>query len=401
MVEVKIESVAYRGAGIARVDGMVWFVPGTCPGEKVLVREVNRRARFVEAEVLEILEPAAGRIEPCCRVEGPGGEMVQVPGCVYDHLDYSLEVDVKQEQFVDFLTRHAGVENVRAICEKPVPSPSSLNYRNKIVLHSGNAGSGRGLGYKMSGTRDIVDIPACPLAVEEINQALGKLRDSARFDRLLKRDEDVTFRWTPGDGALYWVGKAPERAIALHEGTAVGVLEVPADGFSQVNPAVADSLTERVTEILRREKPEALVDLYSGSGIFAFAAARAGVRDVAGIETDLSSVRSARRNASRLGLDVEFACVEAAEGLQTMPGEYRREPLAVIVDPPRRGLDRETLGEILRLRPALLLYISCAPDILTRDLKELLGGGYRVESAQLFDMFPRTAHFETLSVLRG
>lgn len=400
-LELEIESLAYRGAGVARRDGVVYFVPGTCPGEKVRARVTRTHPRFVEAEVEEILEAAACRIEPCCRVPGPAGRTLQVPGCVYDHLAYPAEVSAKQRQYEDFLARQAGIENAAARCGAPFPSPLPLHYRSRIVLHTGPAGGTRGLGYRDADLRSVMDLPACPLAVEAINAALRELRDSSRFPEILRRDTDVTFRWTPSNGAVLWVGRPPRQAPVLQEATPVGVLEVPPDGFSQVNPAVAARLVERVGGILRAERPPALIDLYCGVGVFALAAAQAGVGRVLGVETGRAAVAAARRNASRLGLKADFACRPAAEGLREAFETLRGVRPAVLVDPPREGLDGAVLRGLLRYRPPLLLYVSCAPDTLARDLRLLVReGGYRLDSAELFDMFPRTAHFETLNLLR-
>jgi len=401
IVELQIESLAYRGAGVARQDGLVYFVPETCPGETVRAGVTKHGKRFVEAEVESILVASAARIAPCCRVADAEGTLQRVPGCVYDHLTYQAEVEAKQSQYLDFLSRQAGLENAAALLAIPFPSPKELQYRNKIVLHSGDTGSGRGLGYKLPGSGRILDMPACPLASQEINRTLEKLRDSRRLDALLEKETDVTLRWTQTDGTVMWAGKAVPGARMLSEETAIGILEVPPDGFAQVNPAVSQALTEEIMQLLRREKPRQLVDLYCGSGIFALAAAKSGVAQVIGIETNRRSVHSADSNARKLGLSADFLCCPASEGLRKVERGFESQTGAMILDPPRQGLDSATLQALLDLRPALLIYISCAPDMLARDLKRLTGeGSYELVSGALFDMFPRTAHFETLNILK-
>jgi len=401
VVELKIESLAYRGAGVARHDGLVYFVRGTCPGETVLARVVRRRKRFAEAVVESILQASEHRIDPCCRVKDSLGEERQVPGCVYDHLAYPAEVEAKQLQYLDFLSRQAGIEDAAEKMAVPFASPRDLHYRNKIVLHSGQTETGVSLGYKMPGTGRILEIPACPLAVPEINQELAKLRESRRLREFVEGRADVTFRWTEYDGTVMWAGLPPRSTRMLRQETAIGSLDVPLAGFAQVNPAVAMALTQSIMSLLREEKPVQLIDLYCGSGIFALAAAHAGVAHISGIETDQLAVKAAQGNARRAGFKADFLRCPAAKGLHEIEAGFEGESGAVIVDPPRQGLDTATLEALLRLRPALLLYISCAPDVLARDLKRLIGeGGYELVSGELFDMFPRTAHFETLNVLK-
>ncbi len=412
LLELEIESLAYRGAGVARLNGLVVFVPETCPGEKVRARVTRAHPRFLEAELDTVLEPAACRIAPCCRTPGPEGLPLRVPGCVYDHLAYPAELAAKQRQYLEFLARQAGIVSADACCAPPLPSPRPLHYRSRIVLHTGPVGArdpqkpsgvdgARGLGYRDAAARTVVDLPACPLAVEPINEVLQALRCSVGFPGLLRRETDVTFRWTPSDGVVHWAGRPPRGAPVLRESTPAGVLEVPPDGFSQVNPDVAAPLVERVVAFLRSERPPALVDLYCGVGVFALAAEQAGIGRVLGVETGRAAVAAARRNARRLGLMAEFACLPAAEGLQDALAALRGTPAAVLADPPREGLDAGVLRGLLHHRPPLLLYVSCAPDTLARDLRILVReGDYRLDAAGLFDMFPRTAHFETLNLLR-
>jgi tRNA/tmRNA/rRNA uracil-C5-methylase (TrmA/RlmC/RlmD family) len=399
-LELTIDSLAYRGAGVARSGGCVVFVHGTCPGERVFVRVTRVHPRFVEAELTSVAESSPSRIQPVCRVPGPDGAPVRVPGCVYDHLSYPAELEAKQRQLEGFLARQARLEDVPGLLQPPTASPADLHYRNKIILHAGFNDTHFGLGYVGDDNRSVIDMPACPLAVPAINDALRGLRDDGRFRDELRPDDDVTLRWTPTDGAVVWIGEPSRHAAPLRESTAFGLLEVPRDGFFQVNSGVGALLIERVVAAALRCSPSALVDVYCGVGVFALAAAHAGIRRTLGVETGRAAIAAARRNAESLRLPAEFACLPADEGLAAALDEVGARGTCVVLDPPRDGLDAEVRRMLVECRPSTLLYVSCAPDTLARDLVQLVrDGGYRVDSCALFDMFPRTAHFETLTVL--
>ena len=403
-----IESIAYRGAGILRPpEGPVVFVHGgVCMGERVTVRITRTHARFAEAEVVSVEAPAPERIPPVCRL--PDG--TRVPGCVYDHMEYSAEVATKQEQLAGFLRnafRKAGREDLdtTALLRPPTPSPLPLHYRNKIVLHAGRANGVRALGYLGDDNRTLVDIPQCPLAHPEINRELADLRADRSFQRAVRNGDDVTLRYTEADGVVPWIGRPSPRARPLTERAFFGPLEVPLDGFYQVNPAVADLLASALADEAAVLAPSSVIDAYCGIGILGLAIlsrAPDGSRPrLLGMETGRAAVASARRNASRLGINAEYACCPVAEGLDAALDETGPDGTLVVLDPPRDGLESAVVDTLLAKRPAELAYVSCSPDRLARDLERLCSadGGYTPRSIRLFDMFPRTHHFETLVLL--
>ncbi len=405
-----IESIAYRGAGVLRpAEGPVVFVHGgVCKGEHVTVRPVRSHARFVDAELVAVETPAPERIVPVCRLD----DGTRVPGCVYDHLAYPAEVATKREQLADFL-RHAFRKANRpdldasALLRDATPSPLPLHYRNKIVLHAGRTRHGRALGYLGDDNRTLVDIPRCPLAYPEINRELRDLRADRAFQRAVRDGDDVTLRFTRRDGVVAWIGAASPRARPLVEHAFFGDLEVPLDGFYQVNAAVADLLARALVDEALARPPRAVVDAYCGIGVLGLAIASqapAGpVRPrLLGMETGRAAVDAARRNAARLGVTAEYACCPVAEGLGAALDETGPDGTLVVLDPPRDGLEPETLATLLAKRPERIAFVSCSPDRLARDLERLCapdGGGYSPESVRLFDMFPRTHHFETLALL--
>ncbi len=385
---ITITDVAYLGSGVGRHDGCVVFVPGTCLGEEVRVRVVRRKKKFVTAKVVEVIKPAPERLaEKCC----------YAPGVTYAHMSYEGEVATKQRQLESFLTRMAGIDPA-GILLPPVASPKDLHYRNKIVLHAGEQAGYRTLGYLGQDNETVQDMPQCPLAAEPINEELDRLRSDDKFMNRLCTGDKVTFRYTPADGVAHWFNQEiPNRYLT--EETAAGPMMVHMGGFFQINLAAANLMLE--TFMARFAKPDVpkhrVIDLYCGAGFFSAAAAKAGAHFVVGIEQNSGSVASARKNAApdALAFKSSYMCADAGT---VDPAALRHDPeelITMIVDPPREGLEPQALGLICDVKPQKLFYISCGPDTLMRDLKPLVAAGYKVEAVQLFDLFPRTPHFET------
>jgi len=392
--EATIESIAYRGAGVTRLDGRVVFVPGVCVGESVRLRVTRVRKNFLEAVPEAILTPSPDRLTSAdCLL--PNG--TPVPGCCYGHMTYPAEVATKTAQLRQFLIRMGGftAEQVDAAMQPSQASPAPLHYRNKITLEAGRDAAGRPvLGYLGEDNTTVVDLPACPLAHPAINAALAEHRaDPAFLENLPPRSKTV-LRHTEADGVLVWSGSAPKRALT--EQTRVGALSVAADGFFQVNPAVADLLVDAVTAALREHPCRTLVDLYCGVGVFALAAAGIGIPAVIGMEENTAAIALARDNAKAIGRDVRFVCGVVERDLSRLLRGQTPETTTILLDPPRAGLAAGALAALLATPPSRILYVSCSPDTLARDLKPLKAVGYTLRRARVFDMFPRTAHFETL-----
>jgi len=413
-LRLRIDRIAYRGPGIAHApDGAVCFVPGTCPGELVEAQVVEERKNFRKARVLRVLEPSPDRLaEPDCRVAAPdGGPAVQVPGCVYDHVRHETEVEWKVAQLREFLERQAGIPGAGAKMEEPFVSPKALHYRNKCVLHSARDAAGKQiLGYVGEDNVTVVDIPSCPLSDEAIDEELAGIRADPAFWRYVGAGSEVVLRHPAEGGVAVWAdrpGDRPgerDRLPDLAERTPVlGSMRVPARGFWQMNGEVGGALVSAVTDLLRAEAPARFVDLYCGVGVFGLSAAKgADVPRVVGADSGRDVVRAANGNARHFALDgrARFDCADVAKAARHLLAENAGPGAAVLVDPPRAGLDPRVAESLLALPSRLLLYVSCAPDTLARDLRLLCApGGYALRSARLFDMFPRTAHFETLCVL--
>ena len=396
-VEIDIQKNVYGGDGLGRLgDGRVVFVPGAFAGEKVRAEIVEQRRRFVKARLAEVVEPSPDRIE----------QGATVPGMVYAGISYDGELRLKQDQLENFLWK---VEQ-SVLPLEVVAAPQPLNYRNKVVYHTERREGRWLLGYRAEPSHEVVDVTEDPLACLEINRALPDIRTGVqtlltRGSRAVrasaKAADNVTIRYTPIDGVRWWMGEPP-LGLELTEQTCGLHFRVPADGFYQVNPVVADRLVAAVRDAYVAGAGDAvhLLDLYCGVGVFGLCCLKAqgtsrpsgGVEArLVGIESARSSVACAKRNAGALGLKANFFCERVGGSL----GRIKVGPHhTVILDPPRGGLEPNVPGWLVKRPAPRIFYVSCDPATLTRDLTAL-APAYRIEKVTLFDLFPRTARFET------
>ncbi len=421
-----IEQIAYGGRGVARHEGKVCFIPGVLPGETVEAELIRDHGSYIEAKALSLLSPSPSRIPTTCplALSIPKNKPTHTPrppvcpGCCYQHMAYETELQIKQDHLCQLLERHLpssqysmweGRSAPRQTAHSseftapsyilpPVASPLSLGYRNKMALHVQRDGSDLRLGYFMEDNTTIIDVPACPLAMPQLNDLLAERRRDGSFMHSLRNDMNLTFRWTERDGATWWRGRAAENDIWLVESSPVGPLSVPRNSFYQTNPAVARLLVEEVMRLLATDHPDRVIDLYCGVGIFALAAAHQGFSKVIGLDVDGPALKAAEYNAKKLG-HPEIQWIAGSAHKTSLASLKSNLPTTAIVDPPRTGLGRAMIKQLTSLAPSRILYISCAADTMARDVAWLKESGFTVKQSQLFDMFPRTPHFESLTEL--
>lgn len=339
---LRIDSLAYGGAGVGRLDdGRVCFVHGTLPGERAIVRIVKSKKNHAEAVLLELLETSLRRVAPACPLFGNCG------GCAYQHAEYALQLETKTSQVAELLRRIGGIPN--APVAPMLASPREWAYRNRIAVHTAEGHTG----FFHRHTHELVDVAACPIASEEVNEKL------ARFRRKPPRQ---TGRYTIGDNAA---GR----------------------GFTQVNAEAAEILASVVSEFSGNGL--LLIDAYSGAGFFSKRLVDRFAK-VVGIEWSEAASRrameSAASNETHLAGAVE---VHLPELLATSSSS----DTTLIVDPPAEGLAPDVLRAIMENPPERLVYVSCDPSTFSRDTKHL-AAAYALSSVQPVDMFPQTAEIE-------
>lgn len=422
---VRIERLAHEGRGVARIGGKTCFVEGALAGELVRIELVRRRARFDEARVLEVLEPAAERQAPPCRYYGLCG------GCSLQHLAPAAQLAHKQAVLLELLEREAG----RPAAVLPPLAGPALGYRHKARLGVKRVPKKGGvlIGFRERGKPYITDMRACPVLHPAAGERIGALRalleslsiaaqvpqlevavdDAGRCALILRHLAEPT----PADReALAEFGRANAIAFYLQPGGPETVTPLagavplsytlpaedlrigfePAD-FTQVNFAVNRALVERVAGLLEPRAGEAGLDLFCGLGNFTLALARRGGRWL-GLEGEAGLIERARANAERNGVgNLRFEQADLAA--DPLPPAARGPAEKVLLDPPRTGAEALLRGlDYSRLRR--LVYVSCNPATLARDCAYLVRErGLRLEAAGAVDMFPHTAHLESVAVL--
>ena len=382
-VELSLDSWGRLGEAMACYEGQDIFVLGGIPGEKVLAEVVRVRRKYVAARVLEVLQPSSVRVDSPCQYYG------YCTGCQWQHIDYPAQLEFKREKVLEALKRVGGLEDIQVL--PTLPSPKQYGYRNHARFTVGREGD---LGFVNRETRRFIHIDRCMLMHDGINRILTQLQDRCgETTQLAVRAGRET-----GDYLVQPPLKNPDIAIATGqklytESVAGREFQVASPSFFQVNTDQTARLIELVCEAVNLSGSEVLLDAYTGVGTFAILLAPYVKRAYA-IEESAAAVADARENAAGIE-NIEFLLGKTEEVLADLP----EAPDVVILDPPRAGCQPSALEKLVSLRPPRLVYVSCDPETLARDLKILCSDAYRVDHIQPLDMFPQTHHVECVAVL--
>jgi len=395
--------LVYGGEALGRLpDGRAVFIPFVLPGEKVHVQVVEEKRGHVRAGLVEILEPSPQRITPRCP------HFTHCGGCHYQHMPYEMQLSAKADILRDQLQRIGGLQDVPI--HPAVPSPEPFNYRNHIQFHLDPHGK---LGFQAARSSQVIPISECHLPEASLNEVwpqldLEPLPGLERIGLRLGVDEEIQLILESRDTELFEfsVEELPLSAVHLSPAGAVVLagseqltLEilgrpflVSAASFFQVNTRVAEAMVRHILEILPLEPSSTLLDLYCGVGLFsAFLAPK--VSRLVGIEISPAACRDFADNLDEYN-NVELYEAPVAEVLR----QVDFHPHAVLLDPPRSGIDHPALDALLAQQAKELVYISCDPATLARDARRLTAAGYRLLQVTPFDLFPQTYHIESISL---
>ena len=358
-VDLKITDVAFGGKGVARENGKAVFIPFTIERELVSAKITREKKQFAEAEVVDLRQRSRYRIDPPCPYFGRCG------GCAYQHIDYAHQLEIKTRQVRDVLKRIGKLDDVPM---RPIiPSPLPYAYRNRVTVHAANGV----IGYFQRDSNRLIDVEHCSIAMEEVNRELADLRS-----------HDVP------DGHYTLRARSGPRV------------------FSQTNDGVANALRDLIVQLMPSNQ-ELLVDAFCGAGFFAKALIGKFQR-IVGIDWDRFAIAAAKEDATEketyIAGNVEDELVGAvhrtARGrLGSIAPTLNPDKTALLVDPPAVGLSARLRKTIVDLAPATLIYVSCNPATLARDLAEL-HSRFKIESVTPLDMFPQTAEIEVVAQLQ-
>ncbi len=366
-VRLTIEDIAFGGEGVGRLNDFVVFVPFVAPGETVEAELTEVKKRFARARLLKVLEPSPERVTPACRYFAECG------GCQYQHIAYDAQLRIKHKQACDLFERIGGIDPARVEAVAPCPEP--YGYRNRIMIRSqwDKYKQALNIGFLRTDNRLVVDIEECKIAEPALNEQIRLVRQHP-----------------PPKGGI----KVVLRAAA--EGW-----EVPRDSFFQNNYFLLPKLVETVAARLRDSGARFLLDAYCGVGFFSIELGGL-VEEFAGVEVDTAAIQAARRNALTRGRsNGQFLAGRAEELLPRMLGRFEAASTTVILDPPRTGCPPGMLQALRETGPRQILYVSCHPATLARDLNVLRAGGvFDVTRIIPLDMFPQTQHTECVADIR-
>ncbi|MFO8049323.1 MAG: 23S rRNA (uracil(1939)-C(5))-methyltransferase RlmD [Desulfosudaceae bacterium] len=450
--ELEIESLAFGGRGVSRINGLTVFVDNTVPGDQVLARIVKKKKRFVEARLLEVIEASSFRRQPLCRLCGFCG------GCRLQIVDYEKQLEYKTTQVRDALARIALMPEVTV--HPVIPAQQVLGYRNKMEFACSDrrwllpeemgdpeADTGFALGLHAPGTfYKILDVEQCWLFPEQGSEILDVIRGFIRqspapvyslrthtgFWRFVMMRHSVAHdNWlvnlvTSSEERERVQGLAdllrdsfPEVAgvvnniTASKAGVALGEKEITlagsarieeklgdyrydisANSFFQTNTRGAEQLYQVAADYAGLTGRETVVDLYCGTGTIGIWLSR-NAASVIGLEINESCIADAERNRRKNAADnVRFLTGDVRETLARLDGAVD----VLLIDPPRAGMHKDVVRQILELAPPKIIYVSCNPATLARDAA-LLAESYAVVEVQPVDMFPHTPHIESVARL--
>lgn len=420
-LSIKIDSLSFGGSGVGRVSGKVVFVPYSAPGDELRVEITKEQKGFMEGEILELLFPSPIRKDPSCSYHSICG------GCHWLHIPYSKQVKVKEEIYRDTLKRIGKIDP--SIVHPIQPAPLELNYRSRVQFKVCE----NKIGFYKRGSHELVEINDCPLAHPLINRILKRLRDI--WPHHMKSIERVDLNVSPSDEkgivSIYLKGrsgfdykelfKALNEAIPEVTGLIIhwnkeekvsgspylfskeGAFRFRASegSFSQVNYHQNLNMKGYILSLAGLKGTETVLELYSGGGNFTIPlAAQAG--KVIGVEVSASSITDALENARINNINnATFIKATAERGLQEIKNsKLKIQNLdLVVMDPPRDGCSQQVIEGIASLKPKKIIYVSCNPSTLARDLGRFKTKGFEARSSKPFDMFPQTYHIESVTEL--
>ncbi|MEJ5226419.1 class I SAM-dependent RNA methyltransferase [Thermodesulfovibrio sp.] len=384
-IEISLTGIAHLGEAIGKYNGKVVFVPYGIPGETVKVRIIKDEGDYCRGEIIEVLEPSLFRETPPCELFGRCG------GCSFQHVAYSYQTKLKEIVVMEQLKRIGGFENPEDFTNLTIHAENPYNYRNRGDFSINRE---KLLGFKIRGTHRFIHVTYCHIMHDNINKILSLIQGKSPK----RKTHNITIRYGINTsnylvqpeididelktGQLFYTEKLLDREF-----------RISAPSFFQVNTYQAENLIQTVLNYIA-EEDKTVIDAYAGVGTFTVFMARKAERVIA-IEESRSAYKDAQANIKDFD-NITYLCEKTEETLA-------RDDInadAIVIDPPRVGVMKEVLQAIAEKGIKKVIYVSCEPSTLARDLKYLRERGYKLIEVQPVDMFPQTYHIENVALMK-
>jgi tRNA/tmRNA/rRNA uracil-C5-methylase (TrmA/RlmC/RlmD family) len=367
-ITLQISDIAFGGEGVARLDEFVVFVPFVLVGEEVEAEVTEVKKNFARAKLARVIQPSPDRVPAPCPYFGSCG------GCQYQHIAYETQLRIKHKQISDLFERIGKIPP--EVIAPVIPCPQPYGYRNRVMIRSqwNKPEQKLNIGFVRWDCGLVEDIEECKIAEPPINEQIKHVRAHP----------------PPKGGIKVVLRILPEN------------WEVPRDSFFQNNFFLLPELVKTAREFLVRGRAKHLIDLYCGVGFFGIELADV-VESFVGVEFDQQAIKSARRNAAaHHRANGEFISADVEQALPELLAKFSAAATSILLDPPRKGCPRDVLELLRRERPSQIIYVSCHPATMARDLNVLCGEGvFKLVQVVPLDMFPQTQHVECVAELRA
>lgn len=416
-LRLKIDKLVYGGYGLGRHGDKVFLVRYAAPNELVDVEVLEEKKDYTEAQVKKVVISSNVRRDPPCPYFGVCG------GCQLQHVEYNAQFEEKEKILLETLERIGKIRDSKLL--EGIPSGQEFGYRIRVQFKVKNSR----IGFFRWNEREVVNVDSCPIAHPRINELIEPLRECAEY---IKELQEIHITYSPTENKFlvkfiapteidreflsrlkedylpedvvgvgdysrlrtilnrrYWIGKD-----YLFMKVGKWTYRVSADSFFQVNHTLWEKFIDAVVDDISYRKA---LDLYCGVGFFTIPLSERG-NFIEGSDAGTSAINDAEYNAKINGRDnVVFVRSDAFRHLKSRGGEVLD---LVVLDPPRSGLENRELDLLIKNKPERIIYVSCNPSTLARDLKVLIKSGYELEGTRVIDMFPQTYHVESISYLR-
>lgn len=421
-----VESLAFGGQGIIRQEGLVIFVPFTAPGDTVKYSIKSRKKSFAQGELISVLSPSSQRVNPSCRHYSRCG------GCQLQHLNYSAQLEIKRQWVIDALTRIGGFLEVNVSPVILETAEEQWTYRRRITLTLRPKGSSYQIGFHEVDFTKLIPIQECLIfspkehpIFNEVSNLVEKLvpqdQSEAKVSFIKEADAQYSlhfhFKVLPLNAEISCKNlleqcghfsnisvQSPQKSLHLGKSE---LTKFSCEGldfcfaptaFVQNHPEQSRKIYQEICRIATEKKRKYVVDLYCGIGISTLLIGQ--FTPITGVELNKEAVKMAKYNQKQNQLDNNVSFIHGNVDVVTDKIMQQLQPDLVIVNPPRNGLSQEVISSMTKHKPNEIVYVSCMPSTLARDLKALSFCGYKITSCQPYDMFPQTSHIETLVTLK-